>query len=526
MKQDLQTTYQALVEQIPVITYIAELGEHNTLRYISPQVKSLLGYEPQLDITSWRSWIFSDDYPAIRQALQQSQNTGAPFQAEYRVRHADGRLLWLLDRATVVPDTNQHGFLLHGVMFDITHRKKLEKALLQRNQELSLLNQVSQKFITTFNLEQILYEILEDVCRFLEVSIYTIWLIEPNTGELFCWQAVDNRQNQFADWKLALGEGLVGWVAEHNQPVIIANTATDDRYQPQFNQTLGLTVRSMLSVPLQRKQVDDSEETLPQVLGVLQLMDSHVNHFNETDLRLIEPLAVTIAIAIENNRLYEQVRQDAETRAALLDEMDHQVKNNLSAIIGLLYSEQGKAHEDNRDVYQDVLRNLISRIHGLAAVHSLLSASVWQPIRIYDIIERIIYSTIQAFASGHNITVTITPSTALITADQAHNLALVVNELTIFFLKQAELSNPVKTELAIYIVTDAQTIGFDYRVNMNLTSTAPFNSFNPFNLIANLKQSTAFQQIKRVIEKNLQGTISLHQQQSMVIEIRFKQEAS
>ncbi|MDM8520100.1 PAS domain-containing protein [Anaerolineales bacterium HSG6] len=515
---ELKIVYKALVEQIPVITYIAELGEHNTLRYISPQIKTHLGYEPQLGITDWRSWIHVDDYPAVYQALQQSRATGMPFQAEYRVRHADGRMLWFLDQATVVPDTNQHGLLLQGVMLDITRRKKLEKTLERRNRELTLLNQASQKFISTFHLEHVLCQVLDEVCQFLEIDIYTIWLIEPNTGQLSCWQAVDNRQNQFADWRLASGEGMVGWVAQYNQPVIIADTESDSRYESRFNQALGLTVRSILSVPLQYKQTHDSEETAPHVLGVLQLMGGQVDRFSEADLRLIEPLAVTIAIAIENNRLYEQIKRDAETRATLLGEVNHRVKNNLSAIIGLLYSEQSKAPKDNQPIYQVVLRSLINRIQGLATVHSLLSASVWQPIRLYDIVERIIYTTIQTFASSQTVGVTITPSTVLITADQAHNLALVINELTTFFLKQIELVRPVKTELTVYLVTDAQTIGFDYRVTMSQ------HSANSSNLITNLKQTTEFKQIKQIIEKNLQGAIFLYQQQGTVAEIRFKPE--
>ncbi|MCK4471612.1 MAG: PAS domain S-box protein, partial [Anaerolineae bacterium] len=113
------------------------------------------------------------------------------------------------------------------------------------------------------------------------------------------------------------------------------------------------------------------------IIGVLQVVDTQVDRFQPTDLRLAESLATTAAIAIENARLYEQARQDAETKSVLLDEINHRVKNNLSAIIGLLYTERRYADMDSQATYQSVIQNLVNRVRGLATVHSLLSASGW-----------------------------------------------------------------------------------------------------------------------------------------------------
>ena len=80
----------------------------------------------------------------------------------------------------------------------------------------------------------------------------------------------------------------------------------DERYFPGVDRQTGLSLRSILSVPLQVRK---------NVIGVLQAADTEVNRLDASELALIEPLAAAAAIAIENAQLYEQARQDAETKS-------------------------------------------------------------------------------------------------------------------------------------------------------------------------------------------------------------------
>ena len=111
------------------------------------------------------------------------------------------------------------------------------------------------------------------------------------------------------------------------------------------------------------------------MIGTLQVMDTQVDRFSPADLTIIEPLAAAAAIAIENARLYEQAQRDAETKSILLREVNHRVTNNLTAIIGLLYTEQRHSPTEVRTAYQSILKDLIGRVQSLATVHSLLSRS-------------------------------------------------------------------------------------------------------------------------------------------------------
>jgi two-component sensor histidine kinase len=383
------------------------------------------------------------------------------------------------------------------------NRQETEETLQRRNRELSILNQATKAFISTLDLGQVLVNVLEEVRRLLGVVAYSIWSIDTQSDELVCWRAVDIHHELLQNWRLPLGQGIVGWVAEHNQSVIVPDTRTDERHFKDIDQITEVEIRSILSVPLQCK----TDANNPAVIGVLHLMDTRVNRFSEADLRLIEPLAATIAIAIENARLYEQVKHDAETKAILLSEVNHRVRNNLSVIIGLLYAEQN--HIDTM-VYHTIMNNLINRIQGLATVHGLLSTSGWQPVRLSDLAQRIIYSVLKTSSPDKLANVVVTPSPVQITANQAHNLALIINELTTNTIKQAELASQEQLQIQVDITGEDDIIGIDF---MDANSQ-----------VSQFDQSVDFGLIQNIVQKSLRGTMTLHNDDSMVVKIRFKAE--
>jgi PAS domain S-box-containing protein len=191
------------------------------------------------------------------------------------------------------------------VFTNITDRKKVEEGLRQRNRELELLNRASQAFGSTLELDQVLNTTLEEVRHLLDVVASSIWLIDLETDELCCWQATGPQGESVRGWRLAPREGLAGWVAHNEKSAIIADTRTDERYFTGVDRQTGMELRSVLSVPMQVKE---------DVIGVLQVADTTVGRFDMADLRLLEPLASSAAIAIENARLFEQAQHEIAER--------------------------------------------------------------------------------------------------------------------------------------------------------------------------------------------------------------------
>ena len=95
-----------------------------------------------------------------------------------------------------------------------------------------------------------------------------------------------------------IGEGLVGYAALHKTPVIVADVTTDPRYIKVVED-----VRSELVIPLLVKD---------RCIGVFDLESPEVGAFTKAHIELLTPLAASAAVAIENARLYDEIRQSQE----------------------------------------------------------------------------------------------------------------------------------------------------------------------------------------------------------------------
>ncbi|HEX9410304.1 MAG TPA: PAS domain-containing protein, partial [Actinomycetota bacterium] len=129
---ELAAKYRTLVEQIPAVVYLAEYGEQGDWLYISPQLERVLGYTPEEWLAHphpMASFTHPENLSAVRVEEERSLSSGEPFRAEYQMQAKDGRWRWILDEATPVRDQNGRPFVLQGVMYDISERKRSEQEL-------------------------------------------------------------------------------------------------------------------------------------------------------------------------------------------------------------------------------------------------------------------------------------------------------------------------------------------------------------------------------------------------------------
>jgi PAS domain S-box-containing protein len=131
-REEAETLYRSLVEQLSAVTYIAELGLEGIWRFVSPQIESLLGYTPQEWLSDSANWI-RHVHPEDRQIVSIAEDAtlaGNSFRAEYRVFRRDGKMLWINDSGSLVPGPDGRR-LLHGVLLDVTEQKQLQTRLAQ-----------------------------------------------------------------------------------------------------------------------------------------------------------------------------------------------------------------------------------------------------------------------------------------------------------------------------------------------------------------------------------------------------------
>ncbi len=128
-----ENRYRTLVERLPAVTYVAELGACGRWHYVSPQIESMLGFSPAdwlSDSSNWFNRIHAEDRESTLAAEERFQKNRDLYQAEYRMFARDGRVLWFRDEAVMLPTSEDQPCLMQGVMYDITERKRLEDQLL------------------------------------------------------------------------------------------------------------------------------------------------------------------------------------------------------------------------------------------------------------------------------------------------------------------------------------------------------------------------------------------------------------
>lgn len=130
VKNEAETRYRTLVEELPLITYIdSPHSADEAADYVSPQIESILGYTTE----EWssRSSFFVDhlhpeDSARVRELQAAARETGEPLALEYRFLAKNGSYVWLSDGYSVVLDEDELPWYSQGFALDVTARKQAE----------------------------------------------------------------------------------------------------------------------------------------------------------------------------------------------------------------------------------------------------------------------------------------------------------------------------------------------------------------------------------------------------------------
>lgn len=274
--------------------------------------------------------------------------------------------------------------------------------------QINALSEVSKSITSNLYLEEILQLIVAMTADTMGFVICSILLLSDEGDELVIGATSTESGDYLNKPNLKVSQSVAGSAVVQGQPVIVEDVRQAPGYQyPDLAVKEGLC--GLIAVPLVFKQ---------RIIGVLNCYTGKPHHFTDDEIGLLTALANQAALAIENSKLM--------VRSAIIQEMHHRIKNNLQTIASLLRLQ---IHHKRGSV-EEILRESISRILSIAAVHDLLSRGDLDVVSFRKMAESILSAMKQhVMGPARSISTRLEGGDLMLDSSQATSMALVLNEL-------------------------------------------------------------------------------------------------
>lgn len=195
-------------------------------------------------------------------------------------------------------------------------------------EELAALIEVSKTINGHLKLNAVLESVMAVTAKVMHAEASSLVLKDEESGDLLFHVAHGEKAGAVKPIRMKEGQGIVGWVVQKGEPVIVNDVANDPRFYCSVDKESGFETRAILCVPMM------SGESAWGAIEVLNPLRG--DEFDEADLALCEAIAAQAAIAIENARLHKRIVQTERLAAVgeTVAGMAHCIKNVLNGIQG------------------------------------------------------------------------------------------------------------------------------------------------------------------------------------------------
>ena len=186
-------------------------------------------------------------------------------------------------------------WIAHIISFALEENKLLA-SVRKRNQELIAIKQIGSALASsTFDLSQVLKYTMDMIRTLMNVDAGSLALVKGNELE-FAVSFQINLQN-LQKIRLPLGQGISGAVASRGESIIENDAKSSSHFYPKIDELTGFKTRSVLCVPMISQG---------RVIGVIEVLNKREGDFTEEDKDILQSIATSVSIAMENARLYKE----------------------------------------------------------------------------------------------------------------------------------------------------------------------------------------------------------------------------
>jgi len=233
----------------------------------------------------------------------------------------------------------------------------------QRLEQMNVFYKVGQVLMSTLDVNRLLAETMRSATEVIDAGAASLMLVDEDNEQLVFEVSLGSRSHTLRQQSIPIDEGIAGWVARIGEPAIANNARTDPRFSHRVDVRTGFLTQSIAAVPLKIKG---------RVIGVLEVLNKYSDTgFDQEDLRLMSSIAAQAAIAIENARLYQQVRYERDHIILAQEEVRRELNRKLHdgpiqmlSAVCMSLDHLERMNEVNPEAVRsqiDALRDLVNR---------------------------------------------------------------------------------------------------------------------------------------------------------------------
>jgi len=230
---------------------------------------------------------------------------------------------------------------------------------------------------------QLIKEILQLSQQAVKAQASSIILVDEKTGKLYFDVAEGKVKNNLRDLTFDPEKSIAGWVAANRKPLIVNDVSSDKRWNRGIDDRTGFKTRSILCVPL---------ITHRKLIGVIEVLNKlEGESFTREDLAMLNSVASTAAVSIENTKLMQQVengyKATIKALAAAIDAKDPYTAGHSQRVADLAVLTGKNLHFSDVDMetleYAAILHDVgkIGISDNILGKPTRLSDEEWQIMR-------------------------------------------------------------------------------------------------------------------------------------------------
>lgn len=190
-----------------------------------------------------------------------------------------------------------------------------------RLQALTALRVVAQQLSSQLRTEVLLADVLSAAVAIVGASAGSLLLLDERKAELEFAVVRGGGGQDLVGRRMPATAGVAGWVVQNREPLIVDDTTRDSRFYREVADQSGFATASLICVPMVART---------HVVGVLEALNKgDGQHFSDDDVSLLMAFASQAAVAIENARLYAELREERDRILAVEQDVRNQLARDL-----------------------------------------------------------------------------------------------------------------------------------------------------------------------------------------------------